>query len=426
MFFARAAAGRVRARRSMHQLIRKASLLRRSRVARLRVLAPRRPNRTLIRLDSIHQSYPGPQGPVHALRGIDLEVDAGEVFGVIGRSGAGKSSLVRTINLLNRPTQGRVWLAGQELTALDAAALRAARRGIGMIFQHFNLLSSRTVHDNVALPLELAGLSRREIRARTGPLLELVGLSSLHDRYPAQISGGQKQRVGIARALASQPRVLLSDEATSALDPETTRAILALLRRINRELGLTVVLITHQMQVLRQVADRVAVIDEGRIVEQAPVLALFSRPAHATTRSLIDEVVPQRLPATVQARVRALLRDVAPTRETRALRLTHVGAAEGPQQALLSETVRRFGVELHLVQGQVDELQGRPFASFAAVLRGPREALDAALGFLRAAGVADEPLALADDDPGAGAEDPPPRTVRAAAAGRLPTEPAHA
>ena len=204
----------------------------------------------MIELKGISQHFRGAgDHEVHALRDVDLTINRGEIFGIIGRSGAGKSTLVRVINLLNRPTSGTVTVAGQELTALNADGLRQARRKIGMIFQHFNLLSSRTVYDNVALPLELAGTSRERIREIVLPLLELVGLSAHKDRYPAQISGGQKQRVGIARALASQPDVLLSDEATSALDPETTRSILDLLRKINRELGLTIVLITHENEV---------------------------------------------------------------------------------------------------------------------------------------------------------------------------------
>ena len=197
-------------------------------------------------------------------------------------------------------------VAGRDLTTLGDADLRAARRDIGMIFQHFNLLSSRTVYGNVAFPLELAGLPDAEIRARVEPLLDLVGLGSLRDRYPSQISGGQKQRVGIARALASRPKVLLSDEATSALDPETTRSILALLQKINRELGLTIVLITHQMQVVKQVADRVAVIEAGRFVEQGSVLEVFTRPQQVITRSLVDEILPQELPASVLDHVRQL------------------------------------------------------------------------------------------------------------------------
>jgi D-methionine transport system ATP-binding protein len=342
----------------------------------------------MIELQGITQTYAGPSGPVQALRGVDLKVSSGEIFGIIGRSGAGKSSLVRVINLLNRPTAGKVLVGGRELTALGDRDLRVARRDIGIIFQHFNLLSSRTVFDNVALPLEIAGQTHGDIRRRLMPLLELVGLSGLHDRYPAQISGGQKQRVGIARALANQPQVLLSDEATSALDPETTRSILALLKQINREFGLTVVLITHQMQVIKQIADRVAVIDEGRIVESGAVIDVFTRPQHATTRSLIAEILPQELPASVLARIRtlSLMGDTDESdREGQLLRLAFAG--EASDQPLLSDVIRRFGIDLSIVHGQVDEIQGQPFASLAVFVRGRRAQLDAAVAHLRAAGV---------------------------------------
>lgn len=338
----------------------------------------------MIELQGIFQTYHGPAGPVEALRGVDLNVARGQIFGVIGRSGAGKSSLVRTINLLNRPTAGRVYVDGVDLTVLDDAALRRARQGIGMIFQHFNLLSSRTVYGNVALPLELAGLSRTEIRARVAPLLELVGLSDLRDRYPAQISGGQKQRVGIARALASRPRVLLSDEATSALDPETTRAILALLREINRELGLTIVLITHEMQVIKQVAQQVAVIDAGRIVEQGDTLQLFSQPRHATTRSLIDDVVPQALPASVLERARGLLGGV-PASQGALLRLVFTG--DGTDRPLLSDVIRRYDVDLNIVHGHVEDVQGQTFGALAVLARGAQGKLGDAVAHLRSAGV---------------------------------------
>lgn len=340
----------------------------------------------MIQLQSITQSY----GDHEALRGIDLDIAPGEVFGIIGRSGAGKSSLVRTINLLNRPRSGKVIVAGRELTALPPAQLREARRDIGLIFQHFNLLSSRTVAGNVALPLELAGLPPAEIRARVHELLDLVGLADLHDRYPAQISGGQKQRVGIARALANRPKVLLSDEATSALDPETTRSILGLLRQINRDFGLTIVLITHQMQVIKQVADRVAVIEAGRIVEQGPVLDVFTRPQHATTRSLIEEIVPQALPDSVLARIRALMTQ-GPAQEGQLLRLAFAG--KGADQPLLSDVIRQHGIDLSIVHGQVDEVQGQPFGSLAVFARGARARLDAATAHLRAAGVSVEEVA---------------------------------
>jgi len=337
----------------------------------------------MIELQGIHQAYAGSSGPVEALRGIDLKVETGEIFGVIGKSGAGKSSLVRTINLLNRPTAGKVIVGGQELSALPAAELRAARRQIGLVFQHFNLLSSRTVYDNVALPLELSGTRPYYIKQRVDALLDLVGLSELASRYPAQISGGQKQRVGIARALASQPKVLLSDEATSALDPETTRSILALLRQINKEFGLTIVLITHQMQVIKQIADRVAVLDGGRIVEQGAVIDVFTHPREAITRSLIDDVMPQELPDSVLARIRLLMAGGAAP--GRLLRLAFAG--DESDQPLLSDVIRRFGLDLNILHGQVDEIQGRPFGSLAVFVRGARDSLSAAVDHLRLAGV---------------------------------------
>jgi D-methionine transport system ATP-binding protein len=340
----------------------------------------------MIQLRGVTQAY----GTHTALRGVDLDIAAGEVFGIIGRSGAGKSSLVRTINLLNRPSAGQVIVDGRDLTALPPTQLRAARREIGLIFQHFNLLSSRTVAQNVALPLELAGTAPAEIRRRVDELLELVGLAALRDRYPAQISGGQKQRVGIARALANRPKVLLSDEATSALDPETTRSILGLLRQINREFGLTIVLITHQMQVIKQVADRVAVIDAGRIVEQGPVIDVFTRPQHATTRSLIEEIVPQALPEGVLARIRALMAQ-QPAQESQLLRLAFAGS--GADQPLLSDVIRTHGIDLSIVHGQVDEVQGQPFGSLAVFARGARARLDAAAAQLRGAGVLVEEVA---------------------------------
>ncbi|HZY17859.1 MAG TPA: methionine ABC transporter ATP-binding protein [Ramlibacter sp.] len=333
----------------------------------------------MIELQGIVQSY----GAVQALRGIDLAIAPGEVFGVIGKSGAGKSSLVRTINLLNRPTAGRVLVAGRDLTALAGRELREARRQIGVVFQHFNLLSSRTVRGNVALPLELAGVPSGEIRRRVDDLLALVGLSELADRYPAQISGGQKQRVGIARALANRPKVLLSDEATSALDPETTRSILALLQQIRRDFGLTIVLITHQMQVIKQIADRVAVLDAGQVVEQGAVLDLFTHPRQAITRSLIEDVVPQQLPESVVARVRALM--AADDGPAQLLRLAFAGDDLG--RPLLSDVIRRFGLDLNILHGQVDEVQGRPFGSLAVLARGAREQLAAATAALRDAGV---------------------------------------
>ena len=349
----------------------------------------------MIDLQNVSQTYRGPSGPVHALRDVSLHVATGQVYGVIGRSGAGKSSLVRTINLLNRPVSGRVLVDGQDLTALPERELRVARQGIGMIFQHFNLLSSRTVFGNVALPLELAGLSSGDVRRRVNPLLDLVGLSALADRYPAQISGGQKQRVGIARALASRPKVLLSDEATSALDPETTRSILALLQQINREFGLTVVLITHQMQVVKQVADRVAVIEAGRIVEQGTVLEVFTRPQQAITRSLVDEILPQELPASVLDHVRQLQGQLSAAgggTDGRLLRLSYAG--DSAYQPILSQLIRDYQLDLSILHGQIDEIQNQTFGSLAVFVAGTPSHVAAAVEHLRAQGVQVEEVAV--------------------------------
>ncbi|MEN5181332.1 methionine ABC transporter ATP-binding protein [Comamonas odontotermitis] len=338
----------------------------------------------MIELRGITQTYPGKNGPVQALRGVDLRIAAGEVFGIIGRSGAGKSSLVRNINLLNRPTSGQVFVNGHELTAMNDGELRQARREIGMVFQHFNLLSSRTVFDNAALPLELAGVDKAAIKKRVDPLLDLVGLSAFSDRYPAQLSGGQKQRVGIARALASEPKVLLSDEATSALDPETTRSVLALLKQINKDMGLTVVLITHQMQVVKQIADRVAVMEAGKVVEEGSVIDVFTRPQQPITKSLIDEIVPQDLPVSVIERVRTL-NDALTAGHGKLLRLSYAG--NQAYQPILSRLIRDFGLDVSILNGQVDEIQDQTFGFLAVYASGPLQQLDAAIAALRASGV---------------------------------------
>ncbi|RKP52099.1 methionine ABC transporter ATP-binding protein [Trinickia fusca] len=340
----------------------------------------------MIELRNISQRFRGPEGWVQALHDINLTIPSGEIFGIIGRSGAGKSTLVRTINLLQRPSAGEVVVGARVLNTLTSAQLREARREIGMIFQHFNLLNSRTVFENVALPLELAGMKRAAIDAVVLPLLDLVGLAAHKDRYPAQISGGQKQRVGIARALANKPKVLLSDEATSALDPETTRAILDLLKRINRELGLTIVMITHQMEVIKQVCDRVAVLDAGRVVEEGRVVDVFLQPRHDVTRALLGDVIAHELPSAVKTRVAAHLE----TGAGQLLRLAFAGASV--DKPVLSETIRRYALDFNILHGQVDEIQGRAFGSLAVLADGEPEQLDAALAFLREQGVVVEEL----------------------------------
>ncbi|HEX2553899.1 MAG TPA: methionine ABC transporter ATP-binding protein [Microvirga sp.] len=339
----------------------------------------------LVRLEGVSKVFAGRTGaPVAALDGVDLAVAPGSVLGVIGRSGAGKSTLIRLVNGLERPSAGRVTVDGAEVSGLPERALREARRSIGMIFQHFNLLSSRTAAGNVALPLEVAGYGRAAIRARVDELLALVGLSDKRDRYPAELSGGQKQRVGIARALATNPKVLLSDEATSALDPETTRSILELLARINRELGLTILLITHEMAVIRAIAHEVAVIDGGRIVERGDVFDLFTRPAHAVTRAFLAEESGRALPAHLAAALRP-----EPVPGGRAVvRITFRGPhATDP---ILARLARELAIESTILAGAVDEIAGRPFGTLVVGI--PEGSLGAALAFLAPYGLDAEVL----------------------------------
>ena len=241
----------------------------------------------LIELKNISKDFGSGEKAVHAVRDVSLSIGSGEIFGIIGFSGAGKSTLVRCINLLERPSSGSVFVAGQDLTALSAKDLRAARKKIGMIFQHFNLMPSRTVAGNVAYPLKGSGLSKEDIQKKVATLLELVGIGDKADAYPSQLSGGQKQRVAIARALANDPQVLLCDEATSALDPQTTKAILHLLKHLNETLGITIVLITHEMAVVKEICDRVAVMEYGRVVEQGEVFTVFAEPKQDITKSFI-------------------------------------------------------------------------------------------------------------------------------------------
>lgn len=330
----------------------------------------------MIELRHITKRFAGASGSVEALRDVSLEIAAGEIFGVIGRSGAGKSTLIRCINLLERPSEGSVIVAGRDLTLLKASELRAARRDIGMIFQHFNLLSARNVFDNVALPLELRGESRAAIKAKVEPLLELVGLADKADRYPAQLSGGQKQRVGIARALATDPKVLLCDEATSALDPETTEQILALIKDIRDRLKLTVVLITHEMAVVKEIADRVAVMEQGRVIEQGATFDVFTRPQHATTRSFVADLIGFALPPALEQRIAADSRHA----DAGLWRILFTGPhADEP---VIAELSRNLNIDLNILHGRIDEIQGRPFGVMVVQARGSQAQLAAARQFL--------------------------------------------
>ncbi|MDD8022254.1 MAG: methionine ABC transporter ATP-binding protein [Paracoccaceae bacterium] len=308
-------------------------------------------------------------GTVSALENVTLNVAPGDITGIIGRSGAGKSTLLRMVNGLERPTSGRVLVDGRDVGAATGAALRGIRREVGMIFQHFNLLSSRTVAGNIALPLEVAGVPTAQIKPRVADLIARVGLSAQADRYPAELSGGQKQRVGIARALATGPKVLLSDEATSALDPETTQTVLALLKDINRDLGLTIVLITHEMAVVRDIASHVAVIDGGQIVEHGRTYDIFAAPQHPTTRSFLSGVTGVTLPAFIRHR----LSDAPPaTGGDEVIRVTFAGEhATDPMLALLTT---ELGIAVNILAGAVEEIGAQPFGNLLISLPAARGA----------------------------------------------------
>lgn len=294
--------------------------------------------------------YVSPKGDVGALKGVDVEIPAGVVFGVIGRSGAGKSSLLRLVNGLETPTSGQVLTDGRDVASLDREGLLALRRRVGMIFQHFNLLSAKTVAQNVALPLVVARWPKARIETRVAEALALVGLEDKRDVYPSRLSGGQKQRVGIARALAADPKILLCDEATSALDPETTQSILDLLRSINRRLGLTIMLITHEMSVIRDVCDHVLVLEQGEVVETGPVWKVFGDPQHAATQGLLRPL-SQGLPEDLAGRLRPQPEAGRPSEAIVSLKFTgrddpeigSIAAALGGGARLLTAALDRIG-----------------------------------------------------------------------------------
>ncbi|ELK4899479.1 methionine ABC transporter ATP-binding protein [Pseudomonas aeruginosa] len=329
----------------------------------------------MIEFHDVHKTYRVAGREIPALQPTRLNIQAGQIFGLIGHSGAGKSTLLRLINRLEEPSGGRILVKGEDVTALNAEGLRRFRQRVGMIFQHFNLLSSKTVADNIAMPLRLAGgFSRAEVDARVSELLARVGLSDHARKYPAQLSGGQKQRVGIARALACRPSILLCDEATSALDPQTTASVLQLLAEINRELKLTIVLITHEMDVIRRVCDQVAVMDGGAIVEQGDVADVFLHPQHPTTRRFVFEA--ERVDEDERhddfAHVPGLI-----------LRLTFRG--EATYAPLLGTVARQTGVDYSILSGRIDRIKDTPYGQLTLALVGGD--LEAAMSQLNAADV---------------------------------------
>jgi D-methionine transport system ATP-binding protein len=326
----------------------------------------------MIRLDGISKIYrvTDPDGRTkkdfHALMDVSLEIENGSIYGIIGRSGAGKSTLIRCVNLLERPTSGRVFINETEMTALDEAKLRAARRKIGMIFQSFNLLANRTVFRNIAFPLELERWTKRDINDRVREISALVGIEGKLDQYPSQLSGGQKQRVGIARALANRPDVLLSDEATSALDPQTTKSVLGLLRDINEKLGLTVVLITHEMNVIKEICDSVAVLESGEVIEEGPVLRIFTAPHRSATRELLTHVIQTKLPDSFA--------DLKFTQERGSrqsdilLQISFFGSVAA--QPIISDLARAFDVDVNIMAAHIDHIGTTPFGTLIIQISG--------------------------------------------------------
>lgn len=331
----------------------------------------------MIELTHISKDFGKGQQQVHAVRDVSLSIDKGDIFGIIGFSGAGKSTLVRCINLLERPTAGTVTVDGKELTSLTAQELRQTRKKIGMIFQHFNLMPSRTVAGNVAYPLRGSGLSKKEMADKVTHLLELVGIGDKADAYPSQLSGGQKQRVAIARALANDPKVLLCDEATSALDPQTTKSILRLLKHLNETLGITIVIITHEMAVVKEICHHVAVMEHGRVVEQGEVFHVFADPKQEITKNFIhttsnlqkiEELVAENSPV-VQLQPGELI-----------VRLSYL--QRNVSEPLISTVSQKFGVSLNIIFADITIVQDAPIGGTVAIISGERKQITEAVEYL--------------------------------------------
>ncbi len=328
----------------------------------------------LINLQDVSKVYKSKHGDVNAVQNVSLSIKKGEIFGIIGYSGAGKSSLIRLLNGLEKPTSGTVEVAGTKINEVNGRGLRKARHEISMIFQHFNLLWSRTVRDNIMFPLEIAGVKKSERIKRANELIKLVGLEGKEKSYPSQLSGGQKQRVGIARALANNPKVLLCDEATSALDPQTTDSILDLLSDINERLGLTIVLITHEMHVIRKICNRVAVMENGKVVEEGEVLDVFKNPKEQMTKRFVQQVTePEETKETLQH----LLDETA---SGKMVQLTFVG--ESAEQPLITEMIRNFNVSVNILQGKISQTKDGAYGSLFIHIDGDEEEVQNVIRFI--------------------------------------------
>ena len=331
----------------------------------------------MIEFTHVSKDFGSGEKMVRAVRDVSLTIQDGEIFGIIGFSGAGKSTLVRCINLLERPTNGTVVVDGKEMTALSPKELRLARRKIGMIFQHFNLMPSRTVFGNVAYPLQGQGLSKQAIQNKVRKLLKLVDIADKETAYPSQLSGGQKQRVAIARALANDPKVLLCDEATSALDPQTTKAILTLLKNLNQKLNLTIVMITHEMAVVKEICDHVAIMEHGQVVEQGEVFSLFADPKQPITQNFI------RTTSNLQ-KIEELIAEGSPVVQLQPgeviVRLSYI--QKNVSEPLISTLSQRFQISLNIIFADIEIVQDAPIGGTVAILSGEREQITKAMEYL--------------------------------------------
>lgn len=330
----------------------------------------------MIELKHISKIYHDRQHNIMALHDVNLSVAKGEIFGVIGKSGAGKSTLIRCVNLLERPTTGEVIVDGDDLMRLNAKSLRQHRHQIGMVFQHFNLLESLNVFHNLALPLKLMGVETAKIKTKVQSVLDLVGLQHKINARPAQLSGGQKQRVAIARALTTDPKILLCDEMTSSLDPDTTRSVLELIKRLRRDLDLTVMMITHEMDVIKRCADRVAVLEQGHVVEQAAVVDIFRNPQHAITKQLTQMSLHSELPSSLQAK----LTDTPLEDSIMLMRIAFVGQAA--TQPVIDDLIKHSHLEVNILQANLDYIHDETFGVLLIAVRAKSAELSKAIHYL--------------------------------------------
>ncbi|MEG0078359.1 methionine ABC transporter ATP-binding protein [Enterococcus sp.] len=339
----------------------------------------------LIQLTDVKKSFDVKKQTIHAVDGVSLTVDKGDIYGIVGYSGAGKSTLVRLLNGLELATSGSVIVDGQNIGILKNKELRDFRKNVGMIFQHFNLLWSRTVLENIELPMELAGISKQKRQQKAQELLALVNLEGRGDAYPAQLSGGQKQRVGIARALANDPKILLCDEATSALDPQTTDEVLELLLDINQKLNLTIVLITHEMNVIRKICNKVAVMEAGKIVEEGQVSEVFRNPQQAVTKRFVQQdLKPSEDPKEVLQEFIA--------ENPNGVLATLVFKADNANEPVISQVIRQFDVDINVVYGNIRRSKEDSFGSLTVLITGKEDAIDQTMAFFSAQQVGVEVL----------------------------------